>query len=87
MQLNQKTALNKEDFYRLNYVNKNDLLTEESGEDGGTGSNGGSGSCDCRWDITCQLANLGSCSNTDCTDTTLGCGWLFMQSCTNDCSW
>jgi hypothetical protein len=43
-------------------------------------------SCDCRWDITCQLSGLGDCSNPHCDDTTLGCGWLIMQSCTGDCS-
>jgi hypothetical protein len=43
-------------------------------------------SCDCRWDITCQLAGLGDCSDGGCEDSAFGCGFMFMQSCTNDCS-
>ncbi len=45
-----------------------------------------SGDCDCRWDITCQISGLGDCSDDSCEDTTFGCGWLFSQSCTGDCS-
>lgn len=49
------------------------------------GLDSGISGCDCRWDLSCELANLGSCSGT-CESTTLGCGWFLMQSCTGDCS-
>ncbi len=45
-----------------------------------------SGDCDCRWDITCQLAQLGECSDTACEEVPFSCGWLTMQTCTGDCS-
>ncbi|WP_299528696.1 bacteriocin fulvocin C-related protein [uncultured Lutibacter sp.] len=61
------------------------VIDVETDPDDGLGG-GGTDNCDCRWDITCQLAQLGDCSDNSCEDTTFGCGWLGMQSCTGDCT-
>jgi len=81
--LNEDAVLNKKEF--KDKFSK--LLSREYPEETDDGSGvSTSGECDCRWDLTCELAGLGKCSNTSCEDTYFGCGWLLMQSCTNDCS-
>ncbi|MCF6167348.1 bacteriocin fulvocin C-related protein [Lutibacter sp.] len=80
--LNEDAVLSKKEFKsKFPEVSMRDDLTTPPDEGGGDIDY-----CDCRWDITCQLAGLGDCSNTSCEGTTFGCGWLGMQSCTSDCS-
>lgn len=43
--------------------------------------------CVCRWDTACDMSGLGECDDKiKCEDTALGCGLLFLQSCTGRCS-
>lgn len=42
--------------------------------------------CDCDWDITCSLINMGLCNNDKCNTTIQGCGLFWMYSCKNRCS-
>ena len=71
--LNEDAVKTKKEFYS-NFPN---LKARIEGE---------SGSCDCKWDITCQLSGLGECSDPECRETRAGCGWLTMQACDGDCS-
>ncbi|MGV8945064.1 MAG: bacteriocin fulvocin C-related protein [Lutibacter sp.] len=83
--LNEDAVLNKNDFQNEFPIISTRGIEDED-EDDGTGGGGSTDDCDCNWDITCQLSGLGDCSDNGCRDTTLGCGWLGMQNCTNDCS-
>lgn len=80
--LNDDAVLTKKEFQN-NYPK---LLARDYEEVVDDGSGGIVNDCDCRWDLSCQLSGLGDCTDKGCESTTLGCGALLMQSCTNDCS-
>lgn len=81
--LNEDAVLNKKEFLNKFPTQLSREYPEET--DDGSGASI-TDECDCRWDLTCELAGMGKCSNDSCEDTSFGCGWLLMQSCTNDCS-
>ena len=57
--LNENAVLNKKEFQnKFPAINMRDDLTTPPDEGGGYSED----SCDCRWDITCQLSGLGDCS-------------------------
>lgn len=44
--------------------------------------------CNCRWDTHCQLIASSDCNTQSaCEETVLGCGIVFMQSCTGRCGY
>ncbi len=42
--------------------------------------------CDCSWDITCSLINMGTCDNDKCDGTESGCKLLGLYSCNYRCT-
>ena len=84
--LNEDAVLNKKEFQNK-FPSLYSMRVDDGLSEPGVGNgDGGTGDCDCRWDISCQLAHMGSCSDDKCKDTSLGCGFMLMQSCTGDCS-
>jgi len=41
--------------------------------------------CDCDWDTSCSLINMGFCELSTCDATTSGCGFLWLYKCEERC--
>lgn len=76
----EKLVKNPEEF-DYSWIEGGDALKEEPDPPPTYGVD-----CDCDWDTSCSLINMGLCNLTACDETSSGCGFLWLYSCENRCS-